>query len=80
MAAFLLTLCSLGAVSYWHGAAWSKTAAGWAPDGINTCPSAQQTQAPLATTPTGLPVPSPAGCPMPWVVLTRAGVGAQPPW
>lgn len=37
MAAFLLTPCSPGAVSYWHGAVWSKTAAGWAPDGINMC-------------------------------------------
>lgn len=37
MAAFLLTPCSPGVVSYWHGAVWSKTAAGWAPDRINTC-------------------------------------------
>lgn len=39
MAAFLLTPRSPGAVSYWLGAAWSKTAAGWAPDGINKCVS-----------------------------------------
>lgn len=37
MAAFLLTPRSPGAVSYWPGAMWSKTAAGWAPEGINTC-------------------------------------------
>lgn len=44
---------------------------------VSLCPENSGTS---CYNPAEVTVPSPPECPMPLVMLTRAGVGAQPPW